>query len=1293
MVVILKNLNNTNNFILKYIDKIKKNCEFYGITQDPQTKNYMMVLSNECKKCNCICNAIHFQQNFENWTSNNVDIDEFIQDTQLLTHKSYEIFNALEWIPYDRFNNIKHFELLGTYKANWIDGNINYWNYGIQHWERFNENMNVTLKNLNNLKNIAIEYMNKIKLGYEVYGITNFPRKSYMFVLNDLNNKYKNSYNICNAIYFQQNFKSWTSEIGMYRASWIDGCINKWNSEDQNWNRVNQNMLITLESLNNPKDVKLINWKRLYGITQNSLTKNYMMVLNSNCEKCNFVCNTVYFQQNFESWTSGNDNIDKFIQDTQLSAHNTISDALEWIPHINFNNLKYIEKIGIYRAVWINGCIDKWNSKNQNWERYQNTSINLKLLNNLKNIVSEFINEVNRPYGITQDPQTENYMMVLSDKCKKCNDACNNAQLSAHKNAKVMIEWIPYNRFCNIKYNRRIGVYKANWIDGNILYWEIEDQSWIRCNQNISVILKELNDLKNITLEFTNEINKPYGITQDLQTKKYMMVLSTNECKKFDWNNESQYFKRDNQNMLVTLKILNDPKVITNEIKKGYEFYGATQDLQTKSYMMVFNIKCKKCNCICNAIHFQENFESWTSDNDDIDKFIQDTQLLAHDNYYENVLEWIPYNRFSNINYNVEREIFKANWIDGYISEWNKDDQNWKRDNQNILVVFKILNDTKNIKSEFTNEINRLYGITQDPQTKRYIMVLSDTCKKCNYICNAIHFQQNFGSWTSYNDDIDKFIQNTQLLSHKSYEIFNALEWIPYDRFNNINYSIEKKIYKANWVEGYINEWNKYDQNWKRNNQNMLVILKIFNEPKNIILEFTNEINRLFEYIEYVAKGGFGRVYKASWLDGYIKNWNDKDQDWVRDGQNMFVALKSLNNSKNITLKFMNEITLHYRERIGNSNIIGFYGITQDPKTENYMMVLNYAKNGSLRKFLDTSYNKLSWVDKIGYLYDIAKGLESIHNNDLIHRDLHTGNILHNGCLYIADMGLCKPADHNLSVNTGNNIYGILPYIAPEILRGQDYTKDSDVYSFGIVMYEVISGLPPYHDISHDENLAIKICHGLRPIFKIKIPHLIIHLIKRCIDTDPLNRPTAKEIANILDQWKYELFVCGTELQKQIEEADRINNNSSNTGVPLTNLRTSYYKTHSEAIYTSRLLNFKNLPEPKNSDDFYEQNDNIISAESSVSLSLQIDVSELSINGNNLPESKNSNDYYEQSDNIISIESSASLSISQSNINDDDFPEPKTKNSDYYEKNNDIESLQIDISQLNISEDENCNNK
>ena len=106
-----------------------------------------------------------------------------------------------------------------------------------------------------------------------------------------------------------------------------------------------------------------------------------------------------------------------------------------------------------------------------------------------------------------------------------------------------------------------------------------------------------------------------------------------------------------------------------------------------------------------------------------------------------------------------------------------------------------------------------------------------------------------------------------------------------------------------------------------------------------------------------------------------------------------------------------------------------------------------------------------------------------------------------------------------------------------------------------------------------------------------------MNLIKRCLDANPLNRPTAEGLENILKSWNKILKGKDSDepgLKEQIKEADEINNNLPNSKSLSTSLGTSY-ETRTEAIYTSRLLNFNNLPEPKNSDDYYEQNDNTIS--------------------------------------------------------------------------------------------------
>ncbi|RIA93757.1 kinase-like domain-containing protein, partial [Glomus cerebriforme] len=188
--------------------------------------------------------------------------------------------------------------------------------------------------------------------------------------------------------------------------------------------------------------------------------------------------------------------------------------------------------------------------------------------------------------------------------------------------------------------------------------------------------------------------------------------------------------------------------------------------------------------------------------------------------------------------------------------------------------------------------------------------------------------------------------------------------------------------------------------------------------------------------------------------------------------------------------------------------IIAIYGITKDPKTSNFMMVMEYATNGNLRQNLNRNFNLLTWRDKLTILNFIAHGLHDIHKNGLIHHDFHSGNILNfdGSTCSITDLGLSKPANENQS----KKVYGVLPYVAPEVLRGKKYTQESDVYSFGIIIYEVINGLPPYHDMAHEEFLAIKICQGLRPRFNIKVPQLIDDMFKQCVDAIPSKRPTAE---------------------------------------------------------------------------------------------------------------------------------------------------------------------------------------
>src|SRR5437764_4497325 len=216
-----------------------------------------------------------------------------------------------------------------------------------------------------------------------------------------------------------------------------------------------------------------------------------------------------------------------------------------------------------------------------------------------------------------------------------------------------------------------------------------------------------------------------------------------------------------------------------------------------------------------------------------------------------------------------------------------------------------------------------------------------------------------------------------------------------------------------------------------------------------------------------------------------------------------------------IFIKLQNHIKF---KRPYYNGILDIYGISQDPNTKEYILVTRYADNGSLADYITKSFKKLKWKDKIEILYRIISGLKIIHQEQFVHHDLHSGNILHSDRIrekvMIADLGLSVPTDQEPS-----SIIGVLPYISPEVLNGKPYTIASDIYSFGVLMSVISTGQQPFYNIAHDRDLAFKICEGVRPSFSINTPKFYIELAYKFMDANPDNRPTAKEIYEIIKPW------------------------------------------------------------------------------------------------------------------------------------------------------------------------------
>ncbi|EXX61458.1 Cdc15p [Rhizophagus irregularis DAOM 197198w] len=322
-----------------------------------------------------------------------------------------------------------------------------------------------------------------------------------------------------------------------------------------------------------------------------------------------------------------------------------------------------------------------------------------------------------------------------------------------------------------------------------------------------------------------------------------------------------------------------------------------------------------------------------------------------------------------------------------------------------------------------------------------------------------------------------------------------------------------------------------------------------------------------FQNIEYLTKGGFSEIYTAVWIDGKYEDWDSKNQKLIKLGGKK-VILKGLENVENANRRWFEEAESHLKISYKWPQIISCYGLTQNPSNGSYMLVMNIM-DIDLRKYLQRTQNQLSWKKKIKIAYDIIIALGAIHGENAIHRDLHSGNILFSQLFqdcYIGDLGFCGPPD-----KAQESVYGNLPYLAPEVISGKKTTKKSDIYSIAMLMWEISSGQPPFSNYENDYNLALKIINGMRPKVIAGTPLKYKNLMEQCWDADPSKRLDVntlfKEIRELLQSFQ--------NISNEISQQETNNLEMNKINESTTNCK-------SNKLFTSKIYQFKNLPEPKN---------------------------------------------------------------------------------------------------------------
>ncbi|POG77709.1 kinase-like domain-containing protein [Rhizophagus irregularis DAOM 181602=DAOM 197198] len=178
---------------------------------------------------------------------------------------------------------------------------------------------------------------------------------------------------------------------------------------------------------------------------------------------------------------------------------------------------------------------------------------------------------------------------------------------------------------------------------------------------------------------------------------------------------------------------------------------------------------------------------------------------------------------------------------------------------------------------------------------------------------------------------------------------------------------------------------------------------------------------------------------------------------------------------------------------------------------------MEYAESGPLKNYLKENFNNLTWNDKYNFAYQLACAVSCLHNEGIVHRDLHSGNVLvHRNIIKLSDFGLSKRIES--SSNTQSKLFGIIPYVDPNSTQIFSLNEKSDIYSVGVLFWEISSGQLPYYSKSeqYDIDLALEISQGLREEPAPNTPKDYVEIYTECWNGEPDKRPTINQIVERL---------------------------------------------------------------------------------------------------------------------------------------------------------------------------------
>ncbi|PUZ77965.1 hypothetical protein GQ55_1G415600 [Panicum hallii var. hallii] len=263
------------------------------------------------------------------------------------------------------------------------------------------------------------------------------------------------------------------------------------------------------------------------------------------------------------------------------------------------------------------------------------------------------------------------------------------------------------------------------------------------------------------------------------------------------------------------------------------------------------------------------------------------------------------------------------------------------------------------------------------------------------------------------------------------------------------------------------------------------------------------------EEIRELGSGTYGAVYHGKWrgCDVAIK----------RIKASCFAGRPS--ERERLIADFWKEAQI--LSSLHHPNVVSFYGVVRDGPDGSLATVTEFMVNGSLKQFLRKKDRTIDRRKRVILAMDAAFGMEYLHGKNIVHFDLKCENLLVNmrdpqrPICKIGDLGLSKVKQHTL---VSGGVRGTLPWMAPELLSGKSnmVSEKIDVYSFGIVMWELLTGEEPYSDMRAAEIIGGIVNDSLRPQIPSWCDPEWKALMESCWSSDPTGRPSFTDISQRL---------------------------------------------------------------------------------------------------------------------------------------------------------------------------------